>query len=108
MPRQTKTVTLPVSKTLVTFKERLTFGESEELMSMAAAGAKVANGGVSGFDPKALVDQRARTVEVAVSALMDADGKVFEFSRGWLDGLDAEDGRFLVESINESHASKKN
>lgn len=99
MNRETKTITLPVSKAEVKIVSVLTWGEKERIQSVLVEGTKISAVGIAGYDMHALSEAKYKALETCIKEIKQG-GQAVPFSREWMDALPVQDGDMLTEAVD--------
>ncbi len=103
-----KEITLPYSKQVVAFKERITFEEKMKIQKAFVGKKPVSLDGTMGsFNYEDVLDGSMITLEVVI---LTVDGKPIENVKDWINKLDGEDGDVLMLQAMEyfGDSQKKN
>lgn len=95
-----------ISNAKVKIKDRLTWGEVEELSEVLYKGANVDQKGMTGFNTSVIREAKYRLLEIAILEV-EEDGKKKEFSRDWMNNLSPADGDKLVAECEKLKEKKE-
>ncbi len=105
MKRELKEIKL--SNCTVKIITYLLWGEKEAIQSAIIEGAELGENGLKGYDPSALLEAKYKLLEVGIREIVQGDGAISSFSRGWMDNLRIEDGDTLYNALDELQGKKK-
>lgn len=97
--RDTKTITLPITKQKVEIVSFLTWGDKQKIEGALYGGIETTGQSVS-FNGASLLESKYTAIEVAVQSITNGQEKI-TFSRDWLNELPVQDGDFLFEAVDE-------
>jgi hypothetical protein len=95
-----------LSNSKVKIKDKLTWGEVEDLSEVLYKGAQVDQKGLSGFDGSTIREAKYRLLEICILEI-DEGGKKKQFSRDWINGLSPTDGDKLVAECEKLKSKKE-
>jgi hypothetical protein len=92
----------------VELKDRITWGDMEQIQLALISGAKVSETGMSGFDMSSTLEAKYKLLEIVVVKITDKNGVTCSFSREWMNDLSPEDGDKLYSEADKLNKKKQN
>lgn len=91
----------------VELKDRITWGDMEQIQLALISGAKVNETGLNGFDMSSTLEAKYRLLEIVVVKITDSKGETKSFSRDWINDLTPDDGDKLYNEADKLNKKKQ-
>lgn len=95
-----------LSKSEVTIKEKLTWGDVEAVKASMASSAKFKGAEMSGVDGDNMLQSKYTLLKRAIVSIKEGEITI-PFSIEWMNNLDVEDGEALYTAVDKLQNSKK-
>ena len=91
---------------VIELKEKLSWGEQQDIEEEIIKGAKVNDSGLENFDVSVLRSAKYKTMEVFIVSIKDKEEKKIDFSKEWIDNLSSQSGDMLYSTVNQLSKKK--
>jgi len=92
---------LQITNAEVHIKEKLTWGQREELVKEMSKGVKINEMGIKEIDTGITFDSKYKLLEIAIEKIVDNQGKEIAYSKEWAYNLEVEDGDKIFKAVDE-------
>lgn len=90
-----------ITKGEVHIKEKLTWGQREEIIKEISKGVKVNQAGMQEMSVGVTFDAKYKLLEMVIEKIIDNSGKEIAYSKEWFYNLDIDDGDKIFTMADE-------